>query len=330
MDAFSAVIFNANQLQGLHVMKYEFHQPVMEREAVEFLITRRDGIYVDCTLGGGGHSVLFLENTLPDAFLVGVDADADAIKQASQKLKQFQNTYLRNAFYDQLEVILFEAGKYPVDGVFYDLGISSFQIDEKQRGFTFQEDAPLDMRFDQKQKKSAKEVLNTYSQEALEQIIKEYGEERHWRAMAREVVSERDLAPLGSTRDLVRIVKSVVGERFLNKSLARVFQAIRIEVNQELRRLQNSLEAAYKMLKKGGRLVVISYHSLEDRIVKTFIREKSRSCVCPPEFPACVCDKVQELMPVTRKPVTPSRNEIENNSRARSAKLRAAEKVVAF
>lgn len=311
-------------------MKYDFHQPVMEQEAVENLITRRDGIYVDCTLGGGGHSVLFLQNTMPEAFVVGIDADADAIEQASRKLQTFPNTLFRNVFYDQLELVLFEAEKYPVDGVFYDLGISSYQIDTASRGFAFQSDAPLDMRFDQQQKRTAAQVLNECTQDEIGRIVREYGEERHWRAIARDVVAARKVSEIKTTRDLVNVIRPIAGERFLNKTLARVFQAIRIEVNQELRRLADSLEAAFRMLNKGGRLVVISYHSLEDRIVKSFIREKSIRCICPPELPACVCDKVQELKPIRRKPVLPSEEEIARNSRARSAKMRTAEKVVDF
>jgi 16S rRNA (cytosine1402-N4)-methyltransferase len=186
------------------------------------------------------------------------------------------------------------------------------------------------MRFNPQQKLSAAEVLNTYPQAELERIFREFGEERHWRAIAREVVKQREVVPLEVAKDLVSIVRSIVGERFLNKSLARIFQALRIEVNQELQRLQTSLEDAYRMLKKGGRLVVISYHSLEDRIVKEFFREKHRSCICPPELPACVCDKVQEMKILTPRPVVPEEKEVRSNPRSRSAKLRAAEKLVEF
>ncbi len=312
-------------------MKKFFHQPVLMEKAGEFLIHRQDGIYVDCTLGGGGHSLYILEHTSPDAFLVGLDADPEAIAHAQELLSGFSNVHLRQAFYDQIEVILYEIDKYPVDGVLYDLGISSHQVDEPSRGFGFQAEGPLDMRFDPvRQTKTAGDVLNSYSPEELGRLIREYGEERHWRAIAREIVRRRDNRKLQTTGELAEVVRSVVGERFLNKSLARVFQALRIEVNQELRRLTESLEGAFRMLAEGGRLVVISYHSLEDRIVKQFLRQKQQSCVCPPEFPQCVCDKVQEMRVITRKPVLPGAEEIEQNPRARSARMRVGEKVVPF
>lgn len=311
-------------------MENGFHQPVLKEQAVEYLIKSKDGVYVDCTLGGGGHSYFVLENTSPRAFLIGIDADPEAIEYAKKRLGRFPNKYLRQAFFDQLEIILREADRYPVDGVLYDLGISSYQVDEEHRGFSFQAKGPLDMRFNPQQKLTAAEILNTYPQTELERVIRDFGEERHWRAIAREVVKRREVLSLEVTKDLVEIVRSIVGERFLNKSLARVFQSLRIEVNRELQRLHTSLEVAYRMLKKGGRLVVISYHSLEDRTVKEFFKEKHRSCICPSDLPACICDKVQELEILTRRPVVPEEKEIRGNPRSRSAKLRAAEKIVAF
>ena len=215
-------------------------------------------------------------------------------------------------------------------GVFYDLGISSFQVDVERRGFSFQVDAPLDMRFHKHQEITAEDVVNTYPQEELERVIREYGEEKHWRGIARAIVQKRQVMRLRTTFDLVEIVRSVIGEQFLVKSLARVFQAIRIEVNQELNRLQNSLEQAFRVLRKRGRVVVISYHSLEDRIVKEFFREKASTCVCPPGLPECVCGKQQEMRILTRHVVTPDRQEVAQNPRSRSARLRAAEKIVPF
>lgn len=311
-------------------MEKGFHQPALAKLAIEYLVHNQEGVYVDCTLGGGGHGYAILERTSPRAFLIGIDADPEAIEYAAQRLSRFSNKYLQQAFFDQLEVVLHEAGKHPVDGVLYDLGISSFQVDEERRGFSYQSEGPLDMRFDPRQKVSAAVVLNGYSQEDLGRIIREFGEERHWRAIAREISRRRETAEFRTAGDLAAIVRSVVGERFLNKSLARVFQAIRIEVNRELERLRASLEAAFQVLKQGGRLVVISYHSLEDRIVKEFFREKYQSCVCPPELPACVCNKVRELEILTRRPLSPDEEEIRANPRARSAKLRAAEKIVPY
>jgi len=311
-------------------MEKEFHQPALAKPAIEYLVHNQEGVYVDCTLGGGGHSYAILEQTSPRAFLIGIDADPEAIEYAAQRLSRFSNKYLQQAFFDRLEVVLHEAGKYPVDGVLYDLGISSFQVDEERRGFSYQSEGPLDMRFDPRQKITAAIVLNDYSQEEIGRIIREFGEERHWRAIAREIARRRETAEFRSSGDLATIVRSVVGERFLNKSLARVFQAVRIEVNRELERLRASLEAAFTMLKQGGRLVVISYHSLEDRIVKEFFREKYQNCICPPELPACVCNKVRELKILTRRPLLPDEDEIRANPRSRSAKLRAAEKIVPY
>ncbi|MCB0258276.1 MAG: 16S rRNA (cytosine(1402)-N(4))-methyltransferase RsmH [Calditrichaeota bacterium] len=311
-------------------MKDGFHRPVLEEQAVQYLIVHPEGIYVDCTVGGGGHSLAILQSTTPRAFLVGLDADPEAIEHAGQVLAAYPNKLLRQIFYDQLELVLYESGRYPVSGVLYDLGISSHQIDETRRGFSFQGDGPLDMRFDPRQQQGAAEILNGYDRKELERVIREYGEERHWRAIARDIVARRQLQPFHNARDLSEVVRQVVGERFLNKSLARVWQALRIEVNQELARLTRSLEAAFAMLEQGGRMVVISYHSLEDRIVKNFMREKSRDCICPPELPACMCDKVSELKILTRKPLQPDAAEVRRNSRSRSARLRAAEKIVPY
>ena len=243
-------------------MKKMYHQPVLADESIRYLITNSEGIYVDCTLGGGGHSLLVLQNLSSNGFLIGLDADSDAIAHASEVLKEFKNKLLRQIFYDQLDVVLYETGKYPVDGFFYDLGLSSFHIDEMSRGFSYQVDAPLDMRFDRKQKLTAAKVVNEYPVEALQQIIRDYGEELYWRKIAKRIVQTRINMELKTTMDLVGIVKSVVGEKNLQKSLARVFQAIRIEVNKELDRLKKSLELAFKYGKKGARILVISYHSL--------------------------------------------------------------------
>lgn len=305
-----------------------YHQPVLVAPAVRLLLTRREGVYVDCTLGGGGHSRAILEELAPEGLLVGLDADPEALATARETLSGFDNAVLKHVFFDQIEIALVETGRLPVDGVLYDLGVSSHQLDAARRGFTFRTDAPLDMRFDPRQKRTAAHILNAASEEELGQLLREYGEERHWRAVAREIVARRAASPLAVSGDLVAIVRAIVGERHLNKSLARVFQALRIEVNQELERLRRSLDSAFTLLREGGRLVVISYHSLEDRIVKNFFREKERDCICPPELPVCACDKEAEMRILTRRPVTPDDVEISRNARARSARLRAAEKTV--
>ena len=309
-------------------MRHGFHQPVLGKEVVECLLTDPCGVYVDCTLGGGGHCELLLQNMNSEGWLIGLDADVEAIQFSAKRLQGFPNTYFRQIFYDQLSVALYEVGRYPVHGVLYDLGVSSRQIDVDRRGFSYQQDGPLDMRMDQRQALTAAEVLNTYSKDALGTIFKLYGEERHWRAIAQEIVRRRSTQSLKNTRELVSIIRSIVGERFLTKSLSRIFQAVRIEVNRELDRLKDSLQQAYDLLGKDGRIAVISYHSLEDRIVKTFFRDKETECICPLEFPICTCDKVQEMKRINRRPILPTASEIDGNSRARSAKLRVAQKTV--
>lgn len=311
-------------------MENGFHRPVLLQEAARYLLTRDDGIYVDCTLGGGGHSEYFLQKTSPAAFLIGIDADAEALQHAEKRLKSYPNKAFRCSFFDQADLLLLELDRVPVDGFFFDLGISSHQVNEPRRGFTFQAASPLDMRFSNTQELSAAEILNKYPQPELERVIRDYGEERHWRAIVREIIQRRAIAPLQESGDLVDAVKRVIGERFLNKSLARVFQALRIEVNAELTRLPVALQKSFSLLRRGGRIVVISYHSLEDRIVKNFFKEKFADCVCPPELPQCSCDKVREVEILTRRPVVPSAEEIAQNPRARSARLRAAEKVTEY
>jgi len=309
---------------------YPFHKPVLVEKVLAYLVTDIDGIYIDCTVGGGGHAFHILKKLQNRGMLIGLDADEDALAYAGQYLSVFSNVILRNDFYDNLEVVVTELEKMPVTGVFYDLGISSFQVEKENRGFSFQKDAPLDMRFHHSQKLKAEDVVNNYAQEELERIIREFGEEKHWRSIARAIVKKRRLMRIRTTFDLVEIVRSVVGDQFLVKSLARVFQAIRIEVNQELERLRQSLEQAFRILKKGGRIVAISYHSLEDRIVKEFFRYKASSCVCPPDLPECMCHKRQEMHILTRHVVRPAPAEVEQNPRSRSARLRAAQKIVPY
>jgi len=311
-------------------MKKAYHQPVLAEVAVDYLVTNLDGVYVDCTLGGGGHSLLILQRLSPKGFLIGLDADLDAIEYSNERLKKFTNRSLRQVFYDQLDIVLNELKKYSVDGFLYDLGLSSFQVDQMEKGFSYQVEGPLDMRFDQRQKLTAADVLNRYDLESLERIIREYGEESHWRPIAARIVRKRAAANFRTTREVGEVVRLVVGERKLQKSLARVFQAIRIEVNKELERLKTSLELAFQHSKQNARIVSIAYHSLEDRIVKEFFRYKALDCVCPDDLPECVCDKVAEMRLLTRKVVRPDINEIRSNPRARSARLRAAEKIVPF
>ncbi|GAB4334854.1 MAG: 16S rRNA (cytosine(1402)-N(4))-methyltransferase RsmH [Calditrichia bacterium] len=311
-------------------MGAEYHIPVMLREALAYLITRPDGVYVDCTLGGGGHSEAILQKISGKGRLVGLDADPDAISFARQRLSQFENTAFFQVYYDQLDAVLVQEGKLPVSGFLFDLGISSFQIDKAEKGFAFRMDAPLDMRFDPGIKLSAADVVARYSEEELGRVFREYGEERQWRRLARAVVERRQQQPVQTTAQLADVVAAVVGVHRLNKSLARVFQALRIEVNDELNRLRTALQKAFDCLEQGGRLVVIAYHSLEDRIVKEFFAEKARDCVCPPEFPRCICDKESEVRLLGKRPMFPSDEEVKANPRARSARMRVAEKIIPY
>lgn len=307
-----------------------FHHPVLAEEAVEFLITDPNGIYLDCTTGGAGHSEKILKRISKKGILVCLDADSESLRYAVKRLASFPNKVLKNVFFDQLDIVLVQENLLPARGVLFDLGLSSYQIDHKEKGFSFLENGPLDMRFNKAQKLSAAEVVNNYSLDKLGKIFREYGEEKNWRRIAQEIILVRAQRYIKSTGELSGAILSVIPERFRNKTLARIFQAIRIEVNQELERLKRALPKAFEILGKNGRIVVISYHSLEDRIVKEFFRYKELDCVCPPEFPRCVCDKEKEMEVLTRKPVRPTNAEIIGNPRARSAKLRVAKKIVPY
>ncbi len=304
-----------------------FHEPVLAETVVDYLIISGSGTYVDCTLGGAGHAELILQKLQGNGMLVGIDADPDALVFSREKLKKYSNVRILRGFFDQLDALLMQENLLPAEGVLMDLGISSFQIDAAEKGFSFQSEGQLDMRFNPDQELSAEKIVNTYSAEALEEIFRLYGEEKNSRRISQRIVQERNSGAIRSTRQLAEVIKKAVPVNYQVKSLARIFQAIRIEVNQELERLKNGLEKAFQSLTKNGRLVVISYHSLEDRIVKEFFRYKEKDCVCPPEFPKCICDKVSEIRIITKKPVTPTSDEINKNPRSRSAKLRVAEKI---
>lgn len=308
----------------------KFHRPVLAEQAVDLLITDPRGIYVDTTTGGGGHSKLIMQRLSSHGRLLCIDADPDAIHYAREQLKGFENRIFRLMYFDQADIALLEENMLPATGFLFDLGISSFQIDRKEKGFAFQGSGPLDMRFDPTNPLSAETVVNEYPKEKLETIFREYGEERQWRRIADKIAQVRGKNRIKNTAELAEIIRSAIPSVQLNKTLARIFQAIRIEVNDELHRLERALNKAFCCLDRAGRIVVISYHSLEDRIVKEFFREKERDCICPPDFPQCVCDKRQEMHILTRRPVTSSENEIRENPRSRSARMRAAEKTVNY
>ncbi len=305
-----------------------YHTPVLAEEAVSFLVNAPEGVYVDGTLGGGGHAESILRNLGPRGRLIGVDADEEALQFASGRLAPFgeRQVLCRGNFRD-LKKIVAECGGGNVAGVLFDLGVSSHQLDEPSRGFSFLSDAPLDMRMSRTDSLTAREVVNGYEERRLAEILKDYGEEHNARKIARVIVRARMKKPLESGRDLTRVLEDVVGDRVLTKTLARVFQAIRIEVNGELESLKRGLSGALDILIPGGRLVVISYHSLEDRIVKeTFRAASATTDTTTSKFlPPTVLRPSVRLL--TKKFIGPSDAEIRSNHRARSAKLRAVEKL---
>lgn len=305
-----------------------YHTPVLRAEVLTWLITSTDGVYVDATLGGGGHAESILQRLDPTGMLVGFDADPDAIQFAAARLSSFgERATLIHDNFRNISAALAQREIDQVSGILFDLGVSSYQLDEPSKGFSFRGDDRLDMRMDPSQPLDARTVLNQYDEAVLAGIIWKYGEERASRSLARAIAWQRTKAPLETTGELVALVKSVVGERFLIKTLARVFQALRIEVNKELENLTNALAQAIHLLQPGAHVVVISYHSLEDRIVKeTFKRD---AALIRPSGNKFVPDTILEpkLRILTKKPVEATDEESRANTRSRSAKLRAAEKL---
>jgi 16S rRNA (cytosine1402-N4)-methyltransferase len=304
-----------------------YHIPVMLNETLEHLITTRDGIYVDGTLGGGGHAEKICEQLQPNGTLIGIDADTDAIQEAGKRLQRFQsNVQLVNENTAHIATILRTRNISTINGLLLDLGVSSFQLDEASKGFSFRGNERLDMRMDRRQSLDAHLIVNSYGEEELADVIYHYGEERLSRRIAKRIVHQRENAIIETTGELASIVESVVGGKFKMKSLSRVFQAIRIEVNDELHRLRSILNDSIQFLGTGGRIVVISYHSLEDRIVKNFFNECAAKFIpsgnkFQPDTP-----RIPELMVITKKPLEATEEEQSINPRSRSAKMRVAER----
>ena len=312
------------------IIKYAstYHVPVLLKQVLNFLMTDPSGIYVDGTIGGGGHAEGILERLSFEGKLLGIDRDADAIAFARKRLNRFgKQVVLRQGNYDELDVILRESGILNITGILLDLGVSSFQLESGKRGFSYSNPGPLDMRMDSSDKLNAFDVVNEYPYKELKRIFKVYGEERQAGRIAMAILRSREKEPIKTTDVLARIIGRAVSPVHRNKVLSRVFQAIRIEVNQELVHLESALSQAVQALGPNGRLVVISYHSLEDRIVKHFFRKMAQPCECSPGLPICPCDEEATLKILTRKPVEPSPEEKIQNPRARSAKLRVAEKI---
>lgn len=306
------------------------HVSVLLNECLEGLNIKPDGKYVDCTLGGAGHSSQILKRLSKDGLLIGIDQDKDALKAAGERLKNFENKVLvHNNFYNIGEIIdNLNVGN--VDGILMDLGVSSYQLDEGERGFSYMKDAPLDMRMNRENDFSAYDVVNTYSEEELYKVIKDYGEEKFAKRIASFIVEKRESKPIETTFELVDIIKSAIPAKARREGphpAKRTFQAIRIEVNGELRILNKAIEDGVNRLNKGGRMVIITFHSLEDRIVKLKFRDLANPCTCPKEFPICVCGKEPLVKLVSRKAIEPSKEEVLENPRSRSAKLRVIEKL---
>jgi 16S rRNA (cytosine1402-N4)-methyltransferase len=307
------------------------HYSVLYAETIDGLKINPSGIYVDCTLGGGGHSSGICKVLGDKGLLIGIDQDDFALEYAQKRLSDFacQKQFVKSNF-ASLTKILEGLHLSEVDGILYDLGVSSFQLDDDTRGFSYHREGPLDMRMDQSSALSASDVVNHYSYEQLVRILRVYGEERFASNIVRAILKAREKKPLTTTTELSEIVKNAYPpkERFKEKHPSRkTFQAIRLEVNGELKILEDALIQGVKALKPGGRICVITFHSLEDRIVKQLFREQANPCTCPPDFPRCVCGKEATLKQVTRKPILPGSSELTQNNRSRSAKLRIAEKI---
>lgn len=305
------------------------HYSVMRRQCIDALQVRPDGIYVDMTLGGGGHSLLIAEQ-LTTGRLIGIDRDADALKAASERLSSYSDrvTLIKDN-YKNIASVLESLSVSAVDGILCDLGVSSYQLDEPERGFSYRFDAPLDMRMDREQMLTAADIVNTYSAEQLAEIIFKYGEERYARKIARNIVSARQKAPIQTTMELTALIQAAFPprERFGDKHPAkRTFQALRIEVNQELKDLDRAFEDAIGLLKPGGRIAVMTFHSLEDRIVKNLFRRLSQGCICDKNIPVCICNNKEVIKLITRKPILADESELAENNRSKPAKLRVGEK----
>lgn len=305
------------------------HKSVLLNETIDGLNIKPDRIYVDGTLGGGGHAYEVCRRLGEKGSIIGIDQDAAAIEAASARLKDFGEkvTIVRSNYCD-MKSKLHELGIDKVDGIVLDLGVSSYQLDTAERGFSYREDAPLDMRMDTRQKMTARDIVNDYTEADLYRVIRDYGEDKFAKNIAKHIVQARAVKPVETTAELSEIIRASIPMKFQKKSghpAKRTFQAIRIELNRELDVLRDSLDDMIDLLNPGGRLCIITFHSLEDRIVKSAFRKNENPCTCPPDFPVCVCGKKSKGSIITKKPILPSEEELEYNSRSKSAKLRIFE-----
>ena len=308
------------------------HKSVLLNETIDALKIKPDGIYVDGTLGGGGHSYEICKRLSDKGRLIGIDQDAAAIEAASERLGEFKDrvTIIRSN-YCEMKKQLNSIGVTSVDGIILDLGVSSYQLDTAERGFTYREDVPLDMRMDQRQARTAKDIVNDYSEMELYRIIRDYGEDKFAKNIAKHIVQARQEKPLETTGELIQAIKAAIPMKVRavgGHPAKKTFQAIRIELNNELGVLKDSLDDMVDLLNDKGRLCIITFHSLEDRIVKNHFRTSENPCICPKEFPVCVCGRISKGKVITRKPILPGEEELEENSRSKSAKLRVFERSI--
>ncbi|MCR4839908.1 MAG: 16S rRNA (cytosine(1402)-N(4))-methyltransferase RsmH [Lachnospiraceae bacterium] len=313
------------------VSKTEFgHYPVMLHETIEGLNVKENGIYVDGTLGGGGHAEAVLTKLKDGGRYIGIDQDKDALNAAEKRLERFSDKLtLVRSNYENMKAILRELDIQAVDGVLCDLGVSSYQLDTAERGFSYKNEGPLDMRMDDRIERTAADIVNGYSEEELIRVLREYGEEKFAARIAKRIVSVRELTPITTSTQLAETVKDAIPAKFREGKghpAKQTFQAIRIELNRELIVLENTLSDMVDILKPGGRLCIITFHSLEDRIVKNAFKKFENPCTCPPSFPVCVCGAKSKGKVITRKPIVPGEKELSENNRSASAKLRVFEK----
>ena len=307
------------------------HKSVLLEETIEGLNIKPDGIYVDGTLGGAGHAREVCKKLSAKGRFIGIDQDQDAIIAASERLAPFKQATVIRSNYCYMVSELAARGINKVDGILLDLGVSSYQLDNEERGFTYRVDAPLDMRMDQRQMQTASDIVNGYEEKELYRIIRDYGEDKFAKNIAKHIVAARQVNPITTTGELTEIIRESIPMKMQVKSghpAKRTFQAIRIELNRELDVLRDSLDGMIDILDDGGRLCIITFHSLEDRIVKTIFRKNENPCTCPSDFPVCVCGKKSKGKVITRKPILPGETEMEENPRSKSAKLRIFERVL--
>ena len=306
----------------------DYHIPVLYYETLDNLIKNPDGVYIDCTLGGGSHSEGILERLSDKGLLISIDQDINAIEYSKKRLQKYGTKWkVFKGNFETIDTIAYMAGVDKVDGILMDIGVSSKQLDDPERGFSYRYDVKLDMRMNTEQKISAYDIVNNYSEEDLSRIIFEYGEERHAKKIARLIVDERKKEPIEMTSQLINIIKRAYPERAAKHPAKKTFQAIRIEVNRELEVLDKAMEKAVNLLKVGGRLAIITFHSLEDRAVKNKFKDLSTACKCPKDIPICMCGGIKKFENITKKPIVPIDEELEKNNRAHSSKLRILERI---